>query len=172
MFDVCVAGRDVTLRREPAGPSPRALSIHSAADRGFTLIETLVVLLILAVLSGVALYAFSDVTKESASATCASTYKTLELAAETFHAQVGHYPPSIESMMTSQPGADQGSVGPWLKDQPPIYAALPAPAISGGAPYGFAVDPSTSMIGVATIQSNGANSSKPFLDGVANCAYA
>jgi len=115
---------------------------------GFTLIELLIIIVILALLAAIVVFAVQDMSKQSASATCQSDFKTVESAAEFFKAQVGAYPDGTTSgdyvggtTLTPYSGglpgglttttASQGilelmgtatvggsQVGPWLKDYP------------------------------------------------------
>jgi prepilin-type N-terminal cleavage/methylation domain-containing protein len=54
------------------------------SDRGFTLVELLIVIVILGVLSTVAVFAVRGISNRGESAACAADYKTLETAIETW----------------------------------------------------------------------------------------
>ena len=56
-------------------------------DRGFTLVELLIVIVILGVLSTVAVFAVRGITNRGDAAACQSDYKTLETAVEAYIAQ-------------------------------------------------------------------------------------
>jgi prepilin-type N-terminal cleavage/methylation domain-containing protein len=107
---------------------------------GFTLIEVLIVIVILAILGAVVVFAVQDMSKSTAAATCKSDYKAVENAAELFKAQVGDYPGGsgyFEGASVTPHAAVAGTanssgilallgtasvgggvVGPWLKDYP------------------------------------------------------
>jgi general secretion pathway protein G len=111
---------------------------EGSREGGFTLIELLIVIVILAILAGIVVFAVQKLTTQSAVASCNSDYKTVEVAAETYNAEVGVYPnkavpagetltPSTEATNTSAGIKDLlgtvqlasgTTVGPWLKDVP------------------------------------------------------
>lgn len=112
------------------------------SDQGFTLIEILVVILIMAVLAAIVIFAVQNLGGQTAKTSCKADYKTIENAVGAYSAQVGHFPRvgdhaatfpggnpilggltgsmnGIEALFASQTGQVSGSnVGPWLKDVP------------------------------------------------------
>ena len=130
-------------------------------EGGFTLIELLIVIVILGILAAIVVFAVQNLTSQSASASCKSTYKTVETALETYKAQVGHYPSAaahdnaaatpggaqivggltaamdgVEALYTTQTGVDgvANGVGQWLKDKPTngtLYTISVTPDASG-----------------------------------------
>lgn len=112
------------------------------SDEGFTLIEILVVILIMAVLAAIVIFAVQSLGGETAKTSCKADYKNIESAVGAYSAQVGHFPQvgdraaafpggdpiaggltssmnGLEAMYASQTGQATGaSVGPWLKDVP------------------------------------------------------
>lgn len=58
-----------------------------APDRGFTLVEILIVVVILAILSTVTVFAIRGMKDDADSSACATDHKTLETALSTFEAQ-------------------------------------------------------------------------------------
>ena len=113
------------------------------AESGFTLIEILVVILILAILAAIVVFAVQSLGGETAKASCKGDFKNVESAVETYKAQVGHYPKSgdnaaatpggtqiagglagqpagsgLDAVYTSQVNQTGGLAGPWLKDVP------------------------------------------------------
>src|ERR1700757_3029610 len=104
-------------------------------EGGFTLIELLIVIVILGILAAIVVFAVQNLTGSSAQASCKSDFKTVEVAAEAYKAQVGVYPgdtvPAGETSTPSLTGTSTGikallgtaipagatqTVGPWLKD--------------------------------------------------------
>ena len=61
-------------------------------DFGFTLIELLVVIVILGILAGIAVFAVQSLTGTSVASACATDLKTVEVAVESYRAQMGNYP--------------------------------------------------------------------------------
>ena len=112
-------------------------------EQGFTLIEILIVILIMAILAVIVVFAVQNLGGSSARTSCKDDLKNIEVAAETYKAQVGHYPnvgdnaaatpggtpipggitaamsaDGIYALNTSQPNQTGGTAGPWLKDTP------------------------------------------------------
>ena len=58
-------------------------------DKGFTLVELLIVIVILGILATVTVFAVRGITDQGRKSTCDSDKKTLEVAIETYYAQNG-----------------------------------------------------------------------------------
>lgn len=58
-------------------------------ERGFTLVELLIVIVILGILATVTVFAVRGITEKGQSSACASDKKVLEVAVETFYANGG-----------------------------------------------------------------------------------
>lgn len=71
---------DRTAHRSPTTTRPR----H---DPGFTLVEILIVVVILAILSTVTVFAIRGIKDDADNSACATDHKTLETALSTFEAQ-------------------------------------------------------------------------------------
>jgi prepilin-type N-terminal cleavage/methylation domain-containing protein len=143
-------------------------------DGGFTLVELLVMIVILGIVASIAVFAVIDAEPNTARAACQTTFKTVETAAEAYHAQTGQYPSQLAALTGQAVGVNGVLDGPWLKDLPNTYTPGTAPAITNNALYGLTVDPATNSIAVGTIKANGATSDTgtPMVDGDANCAEA
>ncbi len=68
-------------------------------DRGFTLVELLIVIVILGILATVTVFAVRGITNKGKTSACAADKKTLEVAAEAYMAQNGSYPASAQQMV-------------------------------------------------------------------------
>ena len=61
-------------------------------DRGFTLVELLIVIVILGILATVTVFAVRGMTDKAKTNTCAADRKAMEVAVEAFYADRGAYP--------------------------------------------------------------------------------
>jgi general secretion pathway protein G len=87
---------------------------------GFTLVELLVVIVILGILAAIVVFAVQNLTQQSSNAACQSDFKTTEVAAEAYKAQINTYPlTGVTALLaTAQSPSSGQTVGPWLKDTP------------------------------------------------------
>lgn len=69
-------------------------------DKGFTLVELLIVIVILGILATVTVFAVRGITDQGKTATCDADRKTYEVAVEAYWAQNGVYPISEGAMVT------------------------------------------------------------------------
>jgi prepilin-type N-terminal cleavage/methylation domain-containing protein len=74
-----------TIRRKPRRPD----------DRGFTLVELLVVVVVLGILSGIVLFGVARFRSDATLAACKADVATVSVAADAYHAQTGAYPANI-----------------------------------------------------------------------------
>lgn len=88
------------------------------ADEGYTLIELLVIILILAVLAGIAVFALDSVTGSASKASCEFDVQTVDHAVLAYRAQMTADPHAIIDLETAQTDPGGFSVGPWLHNQP------------------------------------------------------
>lgn len=65
-------------------------------ERGFTLVELLIVVTILGILAGIVVVAVSNLSDDAAAQACNADAKSAETAAEAFKAKTGQYPTYAE----------------------------------------------------------------------------
>ena len=63
--------------------------MNNKQDKGFTLVELLIVIVILGILATVTVFAVRGITDQGQTSACSADQKTLETAAETWFAQYG-----------------------------------------------------------------------------------
>ena len=63
--------------------------MNNKQDKGFTLVELLIVIVILGILATVTVFAVRGITDQGETSACAADLKTLEVAVETFYAKFG-----------------------------------------------------------------------------------
>ena len=69
-------------------------------DKGFTLVELLIVIVILGILATVTVFAVRGITDQGKSSTCKADKKTLETAVEAWYAQNGTAVDPVEAQLT------------------------------------------------------------------------
>ena len=70
-------------------------TLHTRSqDKGFTLVELLIVIVILGILATVTVFAVRGITDQGKKSTCDSDKKTLEVAVEAYYAKYNVDPPS------------------------------------------------------------------------------
>lgn len=69
-------------------------------DKGFTLVELLIVIVILGILATVTVFAVRGITDQGQTSACNADEKTLQVAAEAYQAQNGTYPANVAAMVT------------------------------------------------------------------------
>lgn len=135
-------------------------SVPGARDDGFTLVELMIIMLILAILASIIVFAVQSLEGSTAASACLSDYKTIETAQETYRGQVGVSADSFADLLGTAVGLTGQEVGPWLKE---------APSTTHGYVIGF--DPTAGpKFGDITVAST--NPVHAAADGNANCAYA
>lgn len=69
------------------------------ADDGFTLIELLIVIVVLGVLAGIVVFGVTKFRTDSADGACNAEMKTVQIAAEAYHAKNIDYPADMTAMV-------------------------------------------------------------------------
>jgi prepilin-type N-terminal cleavage/methylation domain-containing protein len=69
-------------------------------EKGFTLVELLVVIVILGVLAAVVVFAVGGITNKSAASACAVEVRTVNTATQAFYAQKSAYPTAAQAGAT------------------------------------------------------------------------
>jgi general secretion pathway protein G len=89
-------------------------------ERGFTLVELLIVIVILGILAGIVVFAVGNLTSNAKTNACATEKSTMVAAVESYKAYTGSYPSgaSAAARLTALNG---GSAGTLLKSTPSGY---------------------------------------------------
>jgi prepilin-type N-terminal cleavage/methylation domain-containing protein len=97
-------------------------------ERGFTLVELLIVIVILGILAGIVVFAVGNLTSNAKTNACGTEKSTISTALEAYKAQTGSYPAdgpaAVKAMdyLTGSNGAVvPASVGTLLKSVPADY---------------------------------------------------
>jgi general secretion pathway protein G len=85
--------------RQRFGPG-EAWNENRLLQRGFTLIEALVVVVILGLLAAVMVFAVGGSNDKAKSSACATEEKTVATAVELYHATEGDFPDSVDDLLT------------------------------------------------------------------------
>ena len=78
-------------------------------ERGFTLVELLVVIVILGILAAVVVFAVGGITNKGKSSACTIEVRTINTALQAFYANTNAYPPGTvvaTGMFTAAPGSE------------------------------------------------------------------
>jgi general secretion pathway protein G len=68
-------------------------------DEGFTLVEMLIVIVVLGILAGIAVFGVAQFRSDASAASCNATKKTVETAADAYNAKNGAYPASLQLLV-------------------------------------------------------------------------
>lgn len=109
-------------------------------EKGFTLVELLVVISIITALSAIAIVVFTNINKNARDAKRQSDLKTIQSGLEQYHADQGVYPATLPAVGNSL--TDGGSriylnkiPGDPIGSQPYLYRALPAGCTTACSSY-------------------------------------
>jgi general secretion pathway protein G len=85
-------------------------------QRGFTLVELLIVIVILGILAGIVVFAVGNLTNNAKTNACNTEKSSITTAAEAYKAQNGSYPANMAALTSTT-----GSSGALLKSTPVNY---------------------------------------------------
>jgi general secretion pathway protein G len=85
-------------------------------ERGFTLVELLIVIVILGILAGIVVFAVGNLTNNAKTNACNTEKSTITAAAEAYKAQNGSYPANMAALTSTS-----GASGQLLKTTPVNY---------------------------------------------------
>lgn len=125
------AGAGALSRRHTKGQTSVNESIDSPVatggkDKGFTLVELLIVIVILGILATVTVFAVRGITDNAQTNACETDEKIVNTALEAFFADNGDYPTDLEGLAILSSGATK-----YLKTVPTTFSYT-APAAPGG----------------------------------------
>lgn len=89
--------------------------IHNHGRRGFTLVELLLVLVILALIAGLVLPGIIGKAESAKAKAASSSISRLSMSVETFYLDTGNTPSSLEALVNEPPGV-KGWNGPYIKN--------------------------------------------------------
>ncbi len=135
---------------------------HNKQDKGFTLVELLIVIVILGILAAVTVFAVRGITQDAQESSCATEQKTIETAIEAYNADNRADATTVDQLTST-----------YLKDDLAFVAAYNNGAVLGanrvdfdGANEGTGTDGNPD--GRWNIVFEGADG--PFIEGVGDCA--
>ena len=70
-------------------------------EKGFTLVELLIVIVILGILAGIVVFAVGNLTSNAKTNACATEKSTIITALEAYKAQTGGYPASMSALTST-----------------------------------------------------------------------
>jgi len=72
------------------------------SDRGFTLVELLIVIVVLGILSGIVVFGVARFRTDATAAACKADIATVSVAANAYDAQTGSFPTSIDQLVSGK----------------------------------------------------------------------
>jgi general secretion pathway protein G len=88
---------------------------HNRGQRGFTLVELLLVLVILALIAGLVLPGIIGKAESAKVKACSSQISRISMSVESFYLDTGNTPSSLEELVNEPPGVT-GWTGPYIKN--------------------------------------------------------
>jgi general secretion pathway protein G len=85
-------------------------------ERGFTLVELLIIIIVLGILAAIVLLGIGTTKKTAVFAACNAAVKSVELSAEVYNSRIHHYPDTQsdvhgpEALLKSWPASDEYSI--------------------------------------------------------------
>lgn len=89
--------------------------IHNHGRRGFTLVELLLVLVILALIAGLVLPGIIGKAESAKAKAASSSISRISMSVETFYLDTGNTPSSLEELV-NEPAGVKGWNGPYIKN--------------------------------------------------------
>lgn len=114
--------------------------MKTTLSRGFTIVELLVVIVVIGILAGLAMNAFSNVQQKARNAQTTSLVRAYYTAIQAYAAENGTYPPDWACLGTGYPDGDGNGIagdcegdasGAWIRENPTFNAAI-RPYIGNG----------------------------------------
>jgi len=94
-------------------------SHETAKEGGFTLFELLVVIIILAILAGIVVFAVGSTQANGIASSCSTDAKTFQTALQEYNADLNSWPPlGLGSALTSTVTVNGTTYGPFLRSLP------------------------------------------------------
>jgi general secretion pathway protein G len=118
--------------------------IEEKKDKGFTLVELLIVIVILGILATVTVFAVRGITDKGQDSACAADQKTLETAVESYFAQ--NAGATIPADTTAAEDVTWTSAAPSFNDQ--VQATLVTAGLMRSQSHNFDVDTNGGVTGV------------------------
>ena len=88
---------EATVTRRPSEVPPRRCGQH-----GFTLVELLIVIVVLGILSGIAVFGVARFRQDATTSACGAELTTVQRAATAYDASTGNWPADIDALVTGK----------------------------------------------------------------------